>query len=68
MEKSKIQGHLAIITANVIFGLSIPVTSDLLARYLTPGANLLLRSAGAAVLFWAIAACMPREKVERRDL
>ena len=68
MEKSKIQGHLAIITANVIFGLSIPVTSDLLARYLTPGANLLLRSAGAAVLFWGIAACMPREKVERRDL
>ena len=34
MEKSKIQGHLAIITANVIFGLSIPVTSDLLARRL----------------------------------
>lgn len=68
MEKSKIQGHLAIITANVIFGLSIPVTSDLLAHYFTPNGNLLFRSSGAAILFWIIAAFMPREKVERKDL
>ncbi len=68
MEKSKIQGHVAIITANVIFGLSIPVTSDLLAHYFTPNGNLLFRSSGAAILFWIIAAFMPREKVERKDL
>lgn len=68
MENSKIQGHGAVLVANVIFGLSIPVTSDLLAKYLTPNANLLFRSAGAAVLFWMIAALMPRERVERKDL
>ena len=67
MEKSKIQGHGAVLIANVIFGLSIPITSDLLANYFTPNANLLFRSVGAAILFWIIAAFMPQEKVEPKD-
>lgn len=68
MEKSKIQGHTAVIVANTIFGLSIPVTSDLLANYFTPNGNLFFRSLGAAMLFWLIALFLPKEKVERRDL
>lgn len=68
MEKSKIQGHAAVLAANVIFGLSIPVSSDLLAHYFTPNGNLLVRSAGAALLFWLIAAFMPREKATGKDL
>ncbi len=68
MEKSKFQGHAAVIVANTIFGLSIPVTSDLLKNYFTPNGNLFFRSFGAALLFWLIALFMPKEKVERKDL
>lgn len=68
MDKAKTQGHMAVIVANTIFGLSVPVTSDLLSHYFTPAGNLFYRSMGAALLFWLIAAFMPQEKVERKDL
>lgn len=55
-------------TANVIFGLSVPVTTDLVTRHLTPNAYMLARCVGAAIIFWCISAFMPRERVPRRDL
>ncbi len=68
MGTPKLQGHMAALLANVIFGFSVPVTADLLQHYVTPNGNLFFRSLGAATLFWAIAAFMPRERVEKKDL
>ena len=68
MEKSKIQAHGAILFANVIFGLGIPVTKLLLEDWVSPMTYMATRSLGAAVIFWVIASFMKPEKVERRDL
>lgn len=68
MEKSKIQAHGAILFANVIFGLGIPVTKLLLEDWVSPMTYMATRSLGAAIIFWLIASFMKPEKVERRDL
>lgn len=68
MENSKIQAHGAILLANTIFGLGVPVTKLLLEDWVSPMTYMATRSLGAAVIFWLIAAFMKPEKVERRDL
>ena len=61
-------GHAAIILAHVIFGLGVPVTKYLLDDWVTPMTYMATRCIGAALIFWAIAAFLPKEKVERKDL
>lgn len=68
MDKSRFQGHAAVLVANTIFGLSVPVTNDLVENHFTPMGYMLFRCLGAALIFWAIAAFMPREKVRVKDL
>lgn len=64
----KVNGHAAVILANVIFGLGVPVTKYLLEDWVTPMVYMALRCIGAALLFWLIAAFLPKEKVEKKDL
>lgn len=68
MEKTKIEGHAAVLLANVIFGLGVPVTKLLLDDWVSPMAYMATRCVGAAAIFWLISLFMPREHVERRDL
>lgn len=68
MERTKIQGHTAVLLANVIFGLGIPVTKLLLDTWVSPMAYMASRCIGAAVIFWGISLFLPKERVERRDL
>ena len=68
MESSKIQAHGAILFANTIFGLGIPVTKLLLNDWVSPMTYMATRSLGAAIIFWIISWFMKPEKVERRDL
>ena len=68
MENSKMQAHGAILLANTIFGLGVPVTKLLLEDWVSPMTYMATRSLGAAVVFWLIAAFMKPEKVEHRDL
>jgi drug/metabolite transporter (DMT)-like permease len=68
MDNRKLQAHGAILLANTIFGLGVPVTKLLLNDWVSPMTYMAARSLGAAVVFWLIAAFMKTEKVERRDL
>lgn len=68
MDKHKIEGHSAVLLANVIFGLGVPVTKLLLDEWVSPMAYMATRCMGAAGIFWLISLFMPRERVERRDL
>ena len=68
MDKQKIEGHSAVLLANVIFGLGVPVTKLLLDEWVSPMAYMATRCMGAAAIFWLISLFMPRERVERRDL
>ena len=64
----KLQAHSAIFLANTIFGLGVPVTKLLLDEWVTPMGYMATRSLGACIVFWLIAAFMPKEKVEKKDL
>lgn len=68
MEKNKVQGHAAVLSANVIFGLGVPVTALLLSQWVSPMVYMLTRCVGAAAIFWIISLFMPAERVTRRDL
>lgn len=66
--KNKIQAHSAVILANVIFGLGVPVTKLLLDEWVSPMGYMFTRCLGAAVIFWIISLFMPKEPVEGKDL
>ena len=66
--RGKVEGHVAIIAANVIFGLGVPVSSYLLRDWVTPNVYMASRCVGAALIFWALSLWMPRERVAGRDL
>ncbi len=68
MNTKKLQGHSAVLLANIIFGLGVPVTKLLLDQWVSPMAYMATRCLGAAAIFWLISLFMPREHVERRDL
>ena len=60
MENKKLQAHSAIFLANTIFGLGVPVTKLLLDEWVTPMGYMASRSLGACLVFWLIAAFMPK--------
>ena len=68
MDYNKLRAHLAILLANIIFGLGVPITKLLLDEWVSPMTYMATRSLGAAVIFWTIASLMNPEQVERRDL
>lgn len=65
---NKIKGHSAILIANTIFGLGIPVTKYLLDSWVTPMTYMASRCIAAAAIFWLISFFMPKEHILRKDL
>ncbi len=64
-----LRGHGALLAANVIFGLNMIASKNVLSLdSVSPYALNLFRIAGAAALFWLTSLFMPREKVLFRDL
>ncbi len=68
MEASKLKGHVAILSANIIYGLNIPVTKALLDKWMTPWGYMATRTLAALIIFWIIQCFIPKEHVTRRDL
>ena len=68
MNDKRLQAHGAILLANVIFGLGVPITKMLLTDWVSPMTYMAARCLGAAVVFWIISCFMKQEKVERHDL
>lgn len=68
MKKEKQQGVVAILLANIIFGLNIPVTKSLIADWMTPMGYTMTRMFFGAMIFWIIASLQKPEKVQRKDL
>lgn len=68
MSSQRLQGHICILAANIIFGLFIPASKYLMANCLSGGTLTLARMWGAAALFWLASVFVKNDKVERRDL
>ena len=68
MQNHRLQAHTAVLLANIIFGLGVPVTKLLLDQWVSPMAYMATLCLGAAAIFWLISLFLPREKVAPRDL
>ncbi len=68
MNKNSIKGHLAIIAANVIFGLNTPISKNVLQEYLSPFSLTFFRMCGACLIFWIVSAFVKSEKVKLKDI
>lgn len=68
MEAGKLKGHAAILSANIIYGLNIPVTKALLDRWMTPLGYMATRTSAALIIFWVIQCFVPKERVAPRDM
>ncbi|WDP88520.1 MAG: EamA family transporter [Desulfobacter sp.] len=68
MINEKYKGVFAALSANVIFGLNIPVTKSLVADWMTPMGYTITRMFFGTVIFWLIASLFKREQMEGRDL
>ncbi len=66
-----IKGHVAILVANIIFGLGVPVSKFLLDEndpWVTPMTYMASRCIGATMIFWVVSLFLPKEPVARKDL
>lgn len=69
MSDFRIKGHLAMLCANITWGLMAPVVKIVLASgIITPLLLVDFRMAGAAALFWLTSLFMPREHVPLSDI
>lgn len=62
-----IQGHLAALTANILWGLMAPVGKSALAEFSALSVTT-FRMVGAAACFWLLSLFCKREQVDHRDM
>lgn len=69
MNESKVKGHLAMLGANVMWGLMSPVVKIIFATgIVAPMIMVDFRVAGAALLFWLTSLFLPTEHVPKKDI
>lgn len=68
MEIERQKGLFAILMANTIFGLNIPVTKALVSHWMSPIGYTVTRMFFGAIIFWLLSLLYKREKVARKDL
>ncbi|MFV0437328.1 MAG: DMT family transporter [Desulfopila sp.] len=68
LPRDSLIGLAAALTANIIFGLNVPVTKALMDSWMSPMGYTALRMLFGATVFWAVAMLWNREKVGRKDL
>lgn len=60
--------HLALLGANVIYGLNYVIAKGIMPDYLLPKAIIFIRVSVTVIMFGIIHFLVPKEKVEKRDL
>ena len=68
ISKNLILAHLAVIGANVIYGINYVVAKGIMPDFMQPRVIILLRVVGAAFIFWIVSLFSKRESVTRPDL
>lgn len=63
-----IQAHLALLTANIIYGANYSIAKEVMPAYIQPFAFVVMRVGGALLLFWIVSALFIKEKIDRKDL
>lgn len=68
MERNKVNGHIAVFSANIIFGLNTVVSRSLMPEFVDPYVLTFFRLAGGMILFWLLSLFTRREKVPVKDI
>ena len=69
MERKKLKGHLAMLGANMMWGLMSPVAKMVFAAgFVAPVVMVDFRVGGAALLFWLASLFLPQEHVPVKDI
>ncbi|MDR2839719.1 MAG: DMT family transporter [Paludibacter sp.] len=64
----KLKGHIAILFANIFFGINNPVMRSLTPDTLDPFVMTFFRVAGSAAIFWLISLFVKPEKIPLKDI
>jgi drug/metabolite transporter (DMT)-like permease len=65
---NRIRAHLALITANLIYGVNYGIAKQVMPDYLSPFALVFARISGACILFWALSLLLPKQRIDRKDI
>ncbi len=68
MKRENLTAHLAVLGANIIFGLNYVIAKGIMPHWMEPRAIIFLRVMGATAAFWLVEMFTVREKVARKDL
>jgi len=68
MKPEHVKAHLALLGANLIFGLNFVIAKGIMPHWLEPRAIIVLRVVGASAVFWIADMIIGSEKVSRTDL
>jgi drug/metabolite transporter (DMT)-like permease len=68
MDKSKIQGHIAVLCTSLIFAVNIPLSKNLMPEWMNPLGLTYSRFAFGAIAFWLFSLFFKSEKVTKRDM
>jgi len=68
MSRKLLLAHLALLGANLIFGVNYVIAKGIMPDYLEPRAIIFLRVLGASIIFWIVGEFTKKEKVARKDL
>lgn len=64
--KGELKAHLAILGANLIYGVNYTVAKDVMPLYIQPFGFIFCRVLGALLMFWVVGLFI-KEKVEKKD-
>ena len=62
-----VSAHVALIVANLIFGLTYGIVKQAVPDYISPFSLVFSRILGACILFWITGLFIARERIDRRD-
>jgi drug/metabolite transporter (DMT)-like permease len=68
MEHKKLPGHIALFSANIIFGINNPISRTLMPEILSPYTLTFFRLSGGMILFWIVSLFIKKEKVPAKDI
>lgn len=68
LKKTLVFAHLALLAANIIYGLNYNIAKILMPDYISPLGLVALRAIVATSLFWIFSVFTPKEKVARKDI
>lgn len=65
---SSLKAHISLFLAQVIYAFNYSIAKDLMPDHIKPLGLVMMRIAGACILFWSFSFLLPKEKVNRTDL